>query len=85
MLTKLNCWRCSFASDSESHIIKFIFTVYVTHLLYIIRITIAASKITAAATLSPLTEVSESELRTLAKIKVFKKLTTERASTSHQI
>lgn len=38
--------------------------------MYIIRITIAASKITAAATLSPLTEVSESELRTLAKIKV---------------
>lgn len=53
--------------------------------MYIIRITIAASKITAAATLSPLTEVSESELRTLAKIKVFKKITTERASTFYQI
>lgn len=40
---------------------------------------------TAAATLSPLTEVRESELRTLAKIKVFKKITTERASTFYQI
>lgn len=56
-------------NSSESHLIKIKFTVYVTHLLYIIRTTIAASKITAAATLSPLMRISESGLLTLAKIK----------------